>query len=129
MCLMKQWLDTVKMRLRLDMTCYSPESLKGHLMTQLLLTDFNCVKEPNFAFLPKASHINKTAVAHSFLGKGIIGIIIVAAAASFLLLISIIYLASSKSIQQSCLMKHCACNNMGSTQQGKEEAATNSFPL
>ncbi|XP_032888042.1 vasorin-like [Amblyraja radiata] len=128
MCLMKRWLDTVKMRVRLDLMCYSPESLKGQSMTQLLLTDFNCVKEPNFAFLPKASHINKTTVAHSFLGKGIIGVIIVAAAAP-ILLISIIYLASSKSIQQSRLMKHCACNNMGSTQQGKEEAATNSFPL
>ncbi|XP_051896385.1 leucine-rich repeat-containing protein 4B-like [Pristis pectinata] len=127
MCPMKRWLDTIKLPVQLDMMCNSPESLRGHWMTQLPLTNFNCVKEPIFTLLPKASHINKTAIAHSFLGKGITGIIIVAAAATSLLLISISYLASAKLIHWSFLRKHCTRHSAESTQQGKEEAATNSI--
>ncbi|XP_062899417.1 leucine-rich repeat transmembrane neuronal protein 4-like [Mobula hypostoma] len=127
MCPMKKWLDTVKLHIQLDMMCSSPESLRGHWMTQLPLTKYNCVKEPNFALLPKASNVNKTAIAQSFLGKGPTGIVIVSAAVTSLLLISVIYLASAKLIQWSFLMKHCACRSAESTQQGKEEAATNSI--
>ncbi|XP_067865963.1 leucine-rich repeat-containing protein 4B-like [Heterodontus francisci] len=122
MCSMKKWLDAVKVQL--DMLCNSPDSLRGLWMSQLSLSLFNCSKEPNFAFLPKASHVNKTGIVYSFLGKGITGIIIVAAAALFILIISVMYLTSAKSIQQSLLMT--GCNSVESAQQENEEQDTNS---
>ncbi|XP_041050102.1 chondroadherin-like [Carcharodon carcharias] len=124
MCSMKKWLDTVKEQL--DMQCNSPNSLRGLWMSQLSLSHFNCSKEPNFAFLPKASHANKTGITHSFLGTGTIGIVIVAAAAFFTLILSVIYLSSVKSIQQSSLMRHCGCNSVEFAQQENEEQDTSS---
>uniref|UniRef100_UPI00398EB5A7 leucine-rich repeat-containing protein 4B-like n=1 Tax=Pristiophorus japonicus TaxID=55135 RepID=UPI00398EB5A7 len=123
MCSLKKWLDIVKVQL--DMLCDSPNSLRGLWMSQLSLTLFNCSKEPNLASLPKAFHVNKTGIVHSFLGKGTTGIIIVAATAPFLLIISI-YLSSVKTIQQSFLMRHCGCNSVESVQQEGEEPDTTS---
>ncbi|XP_069781133.1 leucine-rich repeat-containing protein 4B-like [Narcine bancroftii] len=129
MCPMKRWLETVKMHIQMDVMCYSPENLRGYCMTQLPLTHFKCVREPNFAFLPKASHTKKTTPMHSFLGKGITVIIMIAAASSFLLLTSVIYLASAKLIQRSFLLKICAHNRVEASQQRKEEGASNTFHL
>ncbi|XP_048413682.1 SLIT and NTRK-like protein 4 [Stegostoma tigrinum] len=119
MCTMKKWLDSVKVQL--DMLCNSPDSFKGRWMSQLSLSLFNCSKEPNFAFLPKASQANKTSLVRSFLGKGVTAIVIIAAAALFTLFLGLMYLSPVKSVES---LKHCGCTRVESTPQENDEQDT-----